>query len=109
METVTERYGGVGQDGKRYRFWDMNEVERANADLGHHWFEPSTKRFFRSRIGDTLYGGRYFISSEQFHEAAPRLYTVREANPDGSIDTVGEFQAYDTRTQAVAAIRKLLA
>lgn len=102
-------YGGTGHDGTVYRFWDMNEVERANADLGHYWFSPDTKRFFHSRIGDTLYGGRYFISSECREPGeTPRLYTIREANPDGSIDTVGDFQEYSTRAQAVRAIERLL-
>lgn len=108
MQGVKNQYGGTGQNGKEYRFWDMNEVRRANKDRGHHWFEPSTLRFFRSRVGDTLYGGRYFVSSEQFDDGYPRLYTVREAMSDGSIETVGEFQEYETRDQAIRAIKALL-
>lgn len=93
-------------------FTSMRHVREANRDHGHYWFEPATLRFFRSRPGRRLYGGRYFISSEQFVGSngyrAPRRYTVREVSADGSIDTVGAFQAYETRAQAVAAIRRLL-
>lgn len=100
MTTVTE-------------FRTMADVRRANRELGHFWFEPVTLRFFRSRVGESLYGGRYFVSSEQFEASdgtrAPRRYTVRQVNPDGSIDTVGEFQAYETSAQARAEIRRLLA
>lgn len=33
-----------------------------------------------------------------------RKYTVREACPDGTIDTVGEFQQYRTLAQAKANV-----
>ena len=93
----------------------MADVRRANAANGFHFFDASTLRFFASRIGRTLYGGRYFITSEQFISysdpsySGDRLYTVREVQPDGSIETVGEFQQYETNAQARAAIRNLLA
>ena len=86
-------------------FDTIQEIERANENHGHHFFEPSSKRFFRSRIGETVYGGRYFITSEQFDYTSPRLYTVRMARDDGSIETIGDFQAFRTASQARAAIR----
>lgn len=97
-------------------FRTMEDVREANRAIGHHWFDADTLRFFRSRIGGALYGGRYFVSSEQFqgswsegHYSEPRRYTVRVANQDGTVDTVGEFQAYASRAQALRAIRELLA
>lgn len=78
---------------------------------GSHFFTPNAMRFFRSRmeidavkVGD----GRYmFITSEQFDEEAPRLYTVRSARLTKSglwtIDTVGDFQAHETIDDALAA------
>lgn len=92
-------------------FHSISEVKRANERLGHFFFDAGSKRFFDSRIGRTLYGGRYFVTSEQFHGSegsAPRAYTVREAREDGGIETVGEFQAYETREAAIAAIESLL-
>lgn len=87
----------------------MYEIRTANAAAGMHWFEPESMRFFRSRVGDTVYegpGGIYFVSSEQFvspHSgAAPRRYSVRQFNPTtGGIATVGEFNVM-SRSQAVA-------
>lgn len=94
------------------RFYDMDDVRRANARRGHHFFESSTLRFFRSRIGTELYGGRYFVTSEQFAPSsgrpAARRYTVREVLPDGSVETVGEFQAYDSGAAARREIQRLL-
>jgi hypothetical protein len=88
-------------------YYGMESVKRANEKLGHYFFSPSTLRFFKSRVGTRVYYGRYFITSEQFDYNSPRLYTIRIANDDGSIDTVGEFQQYTTRAAAVRAIEKL--
>ena len=90
-------------------YFHINQVKRANKELGHHWFSRDTMRFFKSRVGTRVYKGKYFISSEQFecfgssghgYHIEPRKYTVRIANEDGSIDTVGEFQQFDTYNQA---------
>ena len=88
----------------------MADVKRANKALGHHFFEPAALRFFDGRVGATLYGGRYFVTSEQMHGSTgslPRAWTVRAAHDDGSIHTVGEFQAHATRDDAIAAARVL--
>ena len=82
----------------------IEEIEAANEAHGHHFFESATKRFFRSRIGQTVYGGRFFVTSEQFDARSPRLYTVRRANDDGSIGTASEFQQFSTSAQAKAWI-----
>ena len=73
--------------------YTMYDIELTNKQKGQHWFDPSSKRFFRSRYGQTVYhgpGGIYFVSSEQFigsnGNAAPRLYTVRQFTPEtGSV------------------------
>ena len=78
----------------------------ANGRAGHHFFDRDTARFFRSRWDDgRMYGGRFFITSEQFEGSngrrAARAYTVRIANLDGTVGgDVGEFQAYATLAQA---------
>lgn len=90
------------------------ELEERNARSGGHWFSPDTKRFFASRIMactfETDDGTVYFVSSEKFRgfrsPDGPRLYTVRMMRPDGSVDTVGEFQAYRSRSGALAAAKR---
>jgi hypothetical protein len=94
-------------------FFSMAAVKAANRAAGHHWFEPATLRFFGSRVGGTLYGCRYFISSEfTGFDRCARGYTIRQVNDDGTIDTVGGSTdglcAYQTRSQAVAAVQRLL-
>lgn len=89
-------------------FASMRDVVAANFARGHHFFERETMAFFRSRAGSTLYGGRYFITSEQFDSFSARRYTVRVANDDGSVDTVGEFQEHATRAAAIRAAERLV-
>lgn len=89
-------------------FRTMADVKQRNAEIGHHFFDADTLRFFSSRIGGQLFGGRYFITSERYDQTTPRRYTVRLVNPDGSIDTVGEFQQYATLDAARRAVSTLL-
>ena len=86
----------------------LTEVKRANAAADQHWFSKDTMSFFESRVLDPLYYGRYFVTSERGPYAdAEHFYTVREALPNGHIDTVGEFQAYSTAQEATQAIHEL--
>lgn len=92
-----------------YWFNTIDEIKRANADAGLNWFAKETMRFFGSRIGSAVYGGRYFVSSEQDNYGnGDRRYTVRLAEANGQIETVGEFCQYATRSEAVRAINALL-
>jgi hypothetical protein len=89
----------------------MDDVRRKHSG---HWFDPDTLRFFRSRVGSTAHESedrryRFFVSSEQFRYTDPytyreyrdaRRYSVRVQGPDGSIDTVGEFQGYSSSRAA---------
>lgn len=87
----------------------INEIIMHHRETGGHFFDASAKRFFSSRIGSVVIGGRYFITSEQFdRDNSPRLYTIRECI-NGSIETVGEFQAYATGAEARAAAVKIAA
>ena len=92
------------------RYESMQQVRAANAAAGGHWFDADALRFFGSRISDTLYGGRFFVSSEQDRNGSAwdgaRRYTVREALPGGRIETVGQFGMFDTRREAVAFARQ---
>lgn len=79
---------------------------------GSHYFTPNTLRYFSSRVHRTVYGERFFVTSEQYDDESPRLYSIRSFTIDAQrgridFDTVGEFQAYDTRREAHSAARTL--
>lgn len=92
------------------RYRTLDDIKERNRRLGQHWFDPETMRFFSSRIQATIYpmpdGSALFVSSERGPDNI-RKYSVRVAKPDGSIDTIGEFQQYRTGRAAHAAARRL--
>ena len=85
----------------------LQDVKRANKAIGHHWFDRGAMSFFGSRIESRLIGERYFVTSEQYGDASPRLYSVREALDDGRIRTLGAFQGFRTLDAALDSIRTL--
>lgn len=94
-----------------HSYQTIQDVRAASQAAGQHWFDRSTMRFFNTKIVSPLIAGRYFVTSE-FHnigdQRRPTLFTIREAKPDASIDTVGEFQQYSTRAGAMQAVRALV-
>ncbi|RJQ46849.1 MAG: hypothetical protein C4534_02045 [Gaiellales bacterium] len=95
------------EEPRTYQYNSMADVKRANHESGGFWFEPATMRYFQTKIETSLIAGRYFVTSER-HEDEPRRYTCREALPDGSIESVGQFQQYRTLKEAREAIAGLL-
>jgi hypothetical protein len=85
------------------------QMETENENIGNHWFEAGSMRFFRSRVSDTIYTGAdgwYFVSSEQAPNAK-RKYSVRRFNLNRSVHTVGEFGAYSTNARAQKAAARI--
>lgn len=94
------------QDGQSY--YTIDQIKDANKRFGQHWFEPSTMRFFKSRVLSGVYGGEYFITSEVPPNSV-RRYTIRRADlNNGSIYTVGKLCEYRTAAQAKAAIKRII-
>ena len=106
-------YAGVralysGQRGSRaYR--SMASIKDANLEADGVFFRPAMMQIFQTRIEAGPFHGRFFVTSDQFTsmrgKSYPRRYTVREALPDGSIGTVGEFQQYEDKASAVQAAK----
>lgn len=91
-------------------FNSVAEVKAKNKASGFYFFAPDTIRFFRSKVGSTIYAGRFFITSEQGPtESDQRRWTVRIACDDGRIKDLGEFQGYDSHSAAARAIARFVA
>lgn len=88
-------------------FSSVEQIRLYSLSIGHHWFSPSTMRFFGSKIYPDIVGGRYFISSEKNFDSTQRLYTIRVVTDDGTIDTVGKFQGFTSLRQARKALNAL--
>lgn len=87
-------------------FASVDDVEKMNQAAGQHFFDADTMRGFKTRVLGDLHGGRYFVTSEPDFYGRDRRYTVRRANDDATIDTVGDFREYKTAYQAQKAARE---
>lgn len=76
------------------------EIRAANRRNESCFFDKAAMKFFGSRIESGIYGGRYFVTSEDDLRRVNRFYTVREAKPNGEIVTVGQFQGFKTKEAA---------
>jgi hypothetical protein len=110
------RHGAIApynRAGGSYSFKTISGVKAANKELSAatgraYWFDRQAMRFFNTRIESPLYGGRYFITSEAMDERDPRRYAIREALPDGRIETVGGIQRFRHKEDARDEIKSLL-
>ena len=95
-------------------FYNTYQIKELARDCGNHFFDPGSTRFFQSRTHERVYGGRYFVTSEQ-HDGpevwgGARRYTIRSFDyTEGvvTIDTVGDFGFYETSADAHRAAAKL--
>jgi hypothetical protein len=88
-------------------FKTILEIQLANKKLGQTWFDKKETEFFNTHIESGVIAGRYFITSDQA-PLIPRKYTIRRANSNGSIDTIGDFCEYSTKQAALNALEKHL-
>lgn len=90
-------------------YLSVTQIKRHNNDIGHNFFTADTLLFFTSVVYDDLIGGEFFITSEQDRYLdLPKRFTIRQARADGTIRTVGDFQAYKTKAQALKEAKKLV-
>jgi hypothetical protein len=85
-------------------FADLAALKAANEAIGDVWFSKSTMSWFDSRIESRLVHGRYFLTSERNPTDPLRRYTVRRADNEGHVETLGEFYAYASKAEAKAAL-----
>jgi hypothetical protein len=84
-------------------FNNITEVKKANKEKGQHFFSKDALAFFGSKVFPELYtvaGRQFFITAEDNFNRTKKSYTIREALPDGDIQTVGEFLGYESKEQA---------
>jgi hypothetical protein len=78
-----------------------------------HFFDKGAMRFFNSRLPRFGYnngnGEIFFITSEAFDSYSPRRYSVRILDVEsGRIETLNDFQRFDTKAKALVELRKVL-
>ena len=86
-------------------------IDQIKADCPK-FFGETEMRMFGSRIGQTVFAGRFFITSEKMtagHSKRSRKYTIREVvegeNGKPYISRIGEFMQYATSVKAITALK----
>lgn len=81
-----------------------SQIKANNARNGYYFFSNGAMRSFNTRVHDIVYGNCVFVTSERnnipYCAPQPRVYTVRIAMADGSIETFGSLGDYSTRAEA---------
>lgn len=85
-------------------FKTMTEIKKANKKAGSHWFEKATMDFFGTIIEEKILFGKYFFTQDRVSSACNYRYSIRRANKNGSIDTIGQFHKYFTMADAEKAL-----
>ena len=99
----------MNTENARANWHTTTEIRHANAAAGEFFFNPDAMRFFRSKVHEPPMGGRYFVTSEQYKQGTARRFAIREAQPNGEIESVSPVLAYRTLGAARAAVRLILA
>jgi hypothetical protein len=92
-------------------FTTMDHLRRAVTASGSHFFDRDAIAFFNSRIGSTLYGHRFFVTSEAMDHDSPRIYSVRWVGryTDSVCLQVDRFETKFADRDAAIAFAKLAA
>jgi hypothetical protein len=89
--------------------WTISQLKAAVTLTGSHFFDRDTMRFFKSRIAPGINHteqGITFITSEQFDDNTPRMYTLRILRSSGAIDELSDFQEFSTLSKARKAAKE---
>ncbi len=94
--------------------YTINQIQDEMTAAGSHWWDPSSMRFFQTRVSEKVYQGTgevFFVTSEKppggNRAYSVRQYSVRQHSPvHKTLDTVGEFCAM-SRNQAHREAAKL--
>lgn len=87
----------------------IEEIKQRNIDVGQHFFDDDSMRFFDSQIHPDVFGD-YFVTSESYPDTGLRRYTVRRMDWDsGIVWTVGIFLEHKTLRDAYEEAKRLSA
>ncbi len=90
-------------------FKSMADVRAKNKEIGHHFFDRDTMKYWGSKVESALYRGTFFITSEKGRlPTEPRKFTIRRVLPTGEIITEGTSRRFKTLDSAKDAVKGLI-
>jgi len=97
-----------------------NELRRRQRYNGGCWFSNNSMKFFSCRVSELMWqkGGSedlsyttkdiYFITSEADSTNSVRAFTIRKANANGDITTIGDFLEWPTLYYARKELKRII-
>lgn len=82
-------------------FNSMEEIRNLNARVGLFFFQSEWMLMMDSTIESDVLYGCFFITRECNFDRSEHFYSIREALPDGRINTIGGFQQFETKGDAI--------
>lgn len=67
-------------------FRTMEDVRKANRELGHVWFDQATMEYHGTVVESELIDGEWFVTSDRTWDGK-RAYTIRHVDSDGDVHT----------------------
>lgn len=84
----------------------IEKMKMLNAEVGHCFFKPEDMKYWGSKIVTQPDGNQLFITSEDNFNGTKKLYTIRRFNLETyHVETVGDFQKFETLAAAKAALK----
>ena len=86
---------------------------KTSRENNHYYFSQTTAEYLQSKYYQHVFHYCYFISSEIYPHHAPEcvgeeLYTIRRADEEGSVTSVGALGRFKTLHQALANIEEIV-
>lgn len=82
-------------------FNSLKEIKDLNARMGFYFFDKGWMDLMHSSIESRVLYGRFFITRERNFNGSQYFFSIREALPDGRIKSIGGFQQFESKEDAI--------
>ena len=94
------------------QFYDVKHIIETNRENNHYFFNESTIEYMGTKFYPHVFHHCYFISSEMYPHQSPdavEKYTIRRADKEGSVTSVGIIGRFDSLQDALDNIEEIIA
>jgi|TARA_R110001583_G_scaffold188564_1_gene350720 hypothetical protein len=95
------------------QFMNVAHIAKTNRENNHYYFDEATVKYLQSKYYQHVFHYCYFISSEIYPHDAPvsvgeELYTIRRADEEGSVTSVGPLGRFKTLKEALHNVEEII-
>ena len=93
------------------QFMNVAHIVATSRKHNHYYFDETTAKYLQSKYYQHVFHYCYFVSSEIYphHDpAGEELYTIRRADEEGSVVSVGPLGRFKSLNEALANIEEII-